>query len=140
MNPTTCHVDVAVASSTNELSVLLLNEPSSRLAVTLASLSLVFIGLNKMVLGKKRRLRVIFAYVDPCSGFAPYKLACHVRRVPRFNKLLVGRGAPFRFLAIISGQFDYILSIFCVILCVLYLALSDSETTPTCLTLASAKY
>ena len=40
----------------------------------------------------------------------------YVRRVPRLNKLLVGEGAPFRFLAILSGQFDYILSIFCLFL------------------------
>lgn len=39
----------------------------------------------------------------------------YIRRVPRVNKVLVGEGAPFRFLAIIAGQFDYTISILCLL-------------------------
>ena len=40
----------------------------------------------------------------------------YIRRVPKLNKLLVGEGAPLRFVAILSGQFDYILSASCLLL------------------------
>ena len=66
--------------------------------------------------GKKSTVGWFFVYSDTCSGFASTSSLVYVRRVPRLNKLLVGEGAPFRFLAILSGQFDYILSIFCLFL------------------------
>jgi hypothetical protein len=39
----------------------------------------------------------------------------YLRRVPRINKALVGEGAPFRLVSILSGQFDYLLSIACTL-------------------------
>ena len=38
----------------------------------------------------------------------------YIRRVPKLNKSLVGKGGPLRFVAILSGQFDYILSFSCL--------------------------
>ena len=39
----------------------------------------------------------------------------YIRRVPKFNKALVGEGAPLRLVATLSGQFDYLLSIACIV-------------------------